>query len=206
MSKNNLITIGGVLFEGFEILDFFGPLEFFWPNMAKIVTLGEKKGPIKSAHGVKCTVDHAFGEFDPVDVLLIPGGYGTRKEVNNEKLIGDIRVYAEKASYVATVCTGTALLAKTGLLDGKQATTNKLAFEWVTSQGLKVNWVPEARWVEDGKFFTASGVSAGMDMALGLIEKLFDRETSLNMARAAEYEWHSDKTWDPFAKLAGLVK
>ena len=206
MSEKNLITIGGVLFEGFEILDFFGPLEFFWSGMAKIVTLGEKEGLIRSAHGLRIQADHAFGEINHVDVLLIPGGYGTRKEVNNEKLIGYLRDYAEKASYVATICTGTALLAKTGLLDGRQATTNKMAFEWVTSQGPKVNWVPEARWVEDGKFFTASGVSAGMDMALGLIEKLFDHDTSLNMARAAEYEWHSDKTWDPFAKLAGLVK
>lgn len=87
-----------------------------------------------------------------------------------------------------------------------KATTNKLLFELVTSQGPKVNWVPEARWVEDRKYFTASGVSAGMDMALSLIEKLFGRKMSLNMARAAEYEWHSDKSWDPFAKLAGLVK
>ena len=200
------ITVGGVLFEGFEILDFFGPLEMFPFNKTKIVTLGEKEGPIQSAHGPTCHVDQAFGEIDRVDVLLIPGGYGTRKEVNNEKLIGNIRDYSVKASYVATVCTGSALLAKTGLLDGIKATSNKMAFEWVTSQGPQVNWVPKARWVEDGKFFTASGVSAGMDMALGLIEKIFDKETSLQIARAAEYEWHSDKSWDPFAKLAGLVK
>ncbi len=206
MSKKKLITIGGVLFEGFEILDFFGPLEFFPLNKVKIVTLAEKKDLVLSAQGPRCSADHAFGEIDRVDVLLIPGGYGTRKEVNNERLINSIREYSEKSSYVATVCTGTALLAKTGLIDGMQATTNKMAFEWVTNQGPKVNWVPEARWVEDGKYFTASGVSAGMDMALGLIEKLFDRETSLAVARAAEYEWHSDKTWDPFAKLAGLVK
>jgi hypothetical protein len=67
-----------------------------------------------------------------------------------------------------------------------------------------VKWVATARWVEDEKYFTSSGVSAGMDMALGLIAKLFDHETAVRIAQGAEYEWHADKTWDPFAKLNGL--
>jgi len=97
-------------------------------------------------------------------------------------------------------------LAKTRLLDGKEATTNKIAFNWVIEQGPKVRWIPEARWVEDGKYFTASGVSAGIDMSLGLIEQIFDKKTSRQIANYAEYEWQEDKTWDPFAKSAGLVK
>jgi transcriptional regulator GlxA family with amidase domain len=104
-----------------------------------------------------------------------------------------------------TVCTGTSLLARTGLLDGRRATTNKLAFEWVKSQGPNVNWVKQARWVVDGKFVTSSGVSAGMDMALDVISRLHDEDTAQFVANVTEYEWHRDADWDPFAKLAGLV-
>jgi transcriptional regulator GlxA family with amidase domain len=103
------------------------------------------------------------------------------------------------------VCTGAALLAKAGILDGRKATTNKRAYAWVVSQGPKVEWIAQARWVEDGKFFTSSGVSAGMDMTLGLIARLHGRQASLEAAQGAEYEWHEDSAWDPFAKLNGLA-
>jgi len=78
-------------------------------------------------------------------------------------------------------------------------------FRMVASRWPAVHWVAEARWVEDGRFFTSSGVSAGMDMALGLIARLTDWDTSLEVANRAEYEWHQDKGWDPFARLNGLL-
>ena len=91
------------------------------------------------------------------------------------------------------------LFAATGLLDGHRATSNKLIFKQVRKSAPKVEWIPSARWVEDGKFVTSSGVSAGMDMALALIAKLRDRNTALRVARRAEYEWHEDADRDPFA-------
>jgi transcriptional regulator GlxA family with amidase domain len=206
-TETKKLRVGAVLFEEFELLDVFGPLEMFGllRDKVEIIMLGERVGPVRSNQGPRGVVDHAFADCPPLDVLLIPGGWGTRREVNNPAMIQALKTQAEHATWVATVCTGTALLACTGLLDGKNATSNKLAFKWVASQGPAVNWIPEARWVEDGKYFTASGVSAGMDMALGLIERIFDSATTQQVARWAEYEWHRDRTRDPFAKLNGLV-
>ena len=96
-------------------------------------------------------------------------------------------------------------LAVAGLLDGKRATSNKKAFDWVASLGPKTLWVPEARWVEDGNIITAGGVAAGMDMALRLVERLAGAEVAARTAEYAEYEWQRDPNWDPFARLAGLV-
>ncbi|HJO94879.1 MAG TPA: DJ-1/PfpI family protein [Victivallales bacterium] len=207
---NNKLNLGAVLFNGFEQLDIFGPLEMFallnmLEKQVNIITLGINKTPVKSNYGPSVSVDHTFEENMPIDILLIPGGIGTRTKINDEDLLHYLKQYAQSASYVSTVCTGSALLAKTGLLDNLRATTNKLAFNWVTEQSPAVKWIPEARWVEDGKFFTSSGVSAGMDMSLGLIEKIFDRSISLKVANYAEYKWNEDKTSDPFAKLTSLT-
>jgi transcriptional regulator GlxA family with amidase domain len=129
---------------------------------------------------------------------------GGARLVSSQPFLDELRRQSDRARFVATVCTGSGLLARTGALDGRAATSNKFAFKWAASQGPKVRWVASARWVEDGKFFTSSGVSAGMDMALGLIARVFGRETSLEVAQRAEYEWHEDRDWDPFAKLNGL--
>ncbi len=110
-----------------------------------------------------------------------------------------------QAEIVTSVCTGAALLAKAGLLDGRRATTNKRSFKWVADQGPKVAWVKEARWVDDGKFSTSSGVSAGIDMALSVIARIADAETAARIAVQMEYEWHRDAGWDPFARVHGLV-
>ena len=103
------------------------------------------------------------------------------------------------------VCTGTVLLASTGVLDGRKATTNKLDFLQTIHLGPNVDWVREARWVEDGKFFTSSGVSAGIDMSLGAISRLYGKKAAQELAEGCDYDWHDDPSWDPFAKLAGLV-
>ncbi len=132
----------------------------------------------------------------------MPGGIGTRREVTNHTALEWLIAHAEKAEIVASVCTGSALLAKAGLLDGLRATSNKFAFKWVMEQGPKVKWVHEARWVDDGKFSTSSGVSAGIDMALSIIARITDLKTAEKIAIRMEYEWHRDAGWDPFAKIA----
>ena len=96
------------------------------------------------------------------------------------------------------ICTGSALLAKTGLMDGRRATSNKRAFDWVKSVNSKVDWLPKARWVIDGKFYTSSGVSAGIDMSLGFISDIFGTNTAEEIANSIGFVWNSDKDNDLF--------
>ena len=155
------IKVGILLFNGFEVLDVFGPIEMFGNSLHfEICTISEKEKTIRSTQGhTTIVVDHTFDDCPAMDWILVPGGPGTRKEVNNEALIRWIQNQSKKSSTVFSVCTGAALLAKAGVLDGKKATTNKKAFRWVADQGPEVNWIPCARWVEDGKFVSSSGVS-----------------------------------------------
>lgn len=116
-----------------------------------------------------------------------------------------MRAVSGNAERVLTVCTGSILLGMSGVLDGHRATTNKMDFTSTVHLAPGVDWVKQARWVEDGKFYTSSGVSAGMDMALAVMADLFGMEMADRLALGCEYEWHNDAARDPFAKLAGLV-
>lgn len=188
-----------ILFDNFETLDVFGPVEVIGKirDSYNISFFSEKGGIIKSSQNVRIETLplDALGE---VDVLMIPGGQGTRVEISNDSLIHSIRELSEAAKYVLTVCTGSALLAKTGLLKGKGATTNKVAFDWVCQQDRDVAWVKKARWIKDGKFYTSSGVSAGIDMALQFIADLHGRDTAKRIACGIEYIWNEDAENDPF--------
>ena len=201
MNTSSPIQVGAVLFEGFELLDFYGPLEMFGllEGEAGITVVAEKAGAVKSAAGPSGMADATMAGSRGFDVLLIPGGIGTRTQITNAPFLAELKRLAETSRIVATVCTGSLLLARTGLLDGHKATSNKRVFQLVKSNAPKVDWIARARWVEDGKYFTSSGVSAGMDMALAVIAKLCGREKSLEIASRAEYEWHEDSFWDPFS-------
>jgi transcriptional regulator GlxA family with amidase domain len=134
--------------------------------------------------------------------VLVPGGFGTIAECNNEVFMDWLRKRAEKAEIMMSVCSGSALLAKAGLLDGRRATSNKQYFQLAVNQGPKVDWVKEARWVDDGNRVTSSGVSAGMDMALAVIARLYGATVAEKVANGTEYQWHRDANVDPFAKFA----
>jgi transcriptional regulator GlxA family with amidase domain len=203
----NKLVLGMVVFDGFQLLDTFGPLEMFGGlrDRVSILMLAENAGSARSSAGPAVMVDCTIADAPPLDILMIPGGMGTRREVDNAPFVGAFKALAEATPHVASICTGSAVLARTGLLDGISATTNKRSFQWVASQGPNVQWVAQARWVEDGKYFTSSGVSAGTDMALALIAKLFGHDVALQVAGVAEYEWNSDWRHDPFAKINGLV-
>jgi putative intracellular protease/amidase len=205
-NNDNKLLLGMVVFEGFQLLDTFGPLEMFGALKDKvdILMIGQQHGTVRSSAGPSVVIDRTFDEIETLDILMIPGGMGTRQEVNNQPFLDALKKLAEQTPHVASICTGAALLAKTGLIDGIKATTNKRAFKWATSQSDQVLWVKEARWVEDGKFFTSSGISAGTDMALALIEKLFGHDKAIEIANGAEYIWNEDSHYDPFAKLNGL--
>lgn len=199
-------SIAALVFPGFETLDLFGPIEMFGllKDEFSISIVGEHSGEVISAHGQRVCVDRNFGAAGNFDMLLIPGGPGTRTELANPAVLGWLKTASENAEITMSVCTGSVLLARAGLLDGRRATSNKMSFAWVQEQGPDVDWVSEARWVEDGRLYTSSGVSAGMDMSLAVIARLLDRAAADKVAQIAEYEWHDDAARDPFAELYGL--
>jgi putative intracellular protease/amidase len=194
-------TIGALVFPGFELLDLYGPLEMFGLNREafEIRIVAETSEPVAATAGPRTVPDDVFGDRERYDILLVPGGQGSRPGVENTVLLDWIAAQSATAEFVSTVCTGSALLAKTGVIDGRAATSNKLAWDWCIAQGPKVNWVHRARWVEDGKFFTSSGVSAGTDMSLALIEKLIGAQAMEVIAKRAEYVRNADPSNDPFA-------
>lgn len=193
-------TIGVLIFNDFELLDVFGPLEMYGmlPEKFEIFLVSENGGNVKSRQGPRVVSDHDFSVDYKYDILFVVGGTGTRKEVNNKILINWLREQSKDAELITSVCTGSALLAEAGILDDVKATTNKLAFKWVQSHGVKVKWIKKARWVEDGKIFTSSGVSAGIDMSLAIIKNLVDKETAYKVANLSEYIWNENSGDDPF--------
>ncbi len=199
-------TLGVVLFNSFELLDVFGPLEMFGlaADHFEIRLISESGGVVASRQGPKSICDDSFQSAPAIDVLLVPGGIGTRGEVNNPVLLNWIKERSQQAELVASVCTGSALLAKAGVLDGLRATSNKLAFAWAASQSEKVQWQQQARWIEDGKVFSSSGVSAGIDMALAVIAKLVSQQAAEDAANFAEYTWQRDADCDLFASVVGV--
>jgi transcriptional regulator GlxA family with amidase domain len=196
------LAVGFVLFPDFEVLDVFGPLEVLglFTDAFRIVTIGLAPGPVASAQGPRCVADHGLDDAPPLDALVVPGGRGTRREVENAALMGWLAARAAGATYVASVCTGAALLARAGVLDGCRATSNKRAWDWVVSQGPRVVWVRCARWVRDGRCWTSSGVSAGIDMALELVATHVGRDAAEDAAWRIEHTWHRDPNDDPFAE------
>lgn len=197
-------TIGVVLYDKFETLDVYGPVQM-WGRLPdhKVVFVAEKAGPVKSSQGPEAVAEYSFDDAPQFDIVMVPGGGGARQEVDNPKILEFIRKQDNGSDLTVSVCTGAALLAKAGLLDGRRATTNKLAWSWATGQSDKVDWVGQARWVEDGKYITSSGVSAGTDMALAVVEKIYGREAADRRAKGAEYVWNDDPGNDPFAVEIG---
>jgi putative intracellular protease/amidase len=192
--------IGILLFPGFETLDVYGPVQM-WGRLPDhdIVMISQDGRPVVSSQALTTTVNHSFETAPGFDILMVPGGMGTRTEVDNAAILDFIRLQDRTSEWTTSVCTGAALLARAGVLDGRNATSNKVAFEWVASQANAVCWQRRARWVVDGKYATASGVSAGMDMALDLVERIYGRAQADAAARLAEYRWHDDPADDPFA-------
>ena len=180
-----------LLFDNFETLDVFGPVEILGrlKDHYQISFCSMHGGLIKNEHGISIVTENIEGIKKQVEIFLIPGGHGTRKEVDNIQLTDKVTEVCRLSKFVFTVCTGSAILAKTGLLDGKKATSNKKAFDWVTTQGKDVNWIRKARWTKDEKFYTSAGVSAGMDMTLGFLQDIHGIEFARKVAFEIEYNW-----------------
>jgi putative intracellular protease/amidase len=191
-----------LLFDNFETLDVFGPVEILGRirNEFKVRFYSLSGGMIHNHHGISIATEKLEGISQGADIFLIPGGPGSRAEAENTSLINAIRVIAESSTYVMTVCTGSALLAKSGLLNGRRATSNKKVFDWVSTFGQGVQWIRKARWTVDGKYYTSSGVSAGMDMTFGFLSDLRDAAFARRVAFEMEYQWQENKEVDAFYK------
>lgn len=194
------MTLGAVLHQDFELLDFYGPLEMFGlVGKLEIVTVAEHAGEVASFQGPKGVADVGFTDCPPLDLILVPGGAGTFPQLENQAMVGFLASRSAEAQIVMSVCSGSALLAKAGVLDGHRATSNKQFFFLAERVSDQVEWITDARWVDDGHVVTSSGVSAGMDMALAVIERLWGPDEAVRIADLAEYTRQTDPTIDPFA-------
>jgi putative intracellular protease/amidase len=194
------MQVAVLLFDDFETLDVFGPVEILG-RLTQHYQLGFYSlggGLVSNTHGVAVQTKSIDEARHHSGVLLIPGGHGTRKEVENTVLLDYIRDLSHSSQFVLSVCTGSALLARAGLLDGREATSNKKAFDWVVSQGAAVRWIRKARWVRDGKFYTSAGVSAGMDMTLGFVQDCHGIDFARKVAFEIEYSWVENSDEDNF--------
>jgi transcriptional regulator GlxA family with amidase domain len=193
-------TITALVFDDFETLDLFGPIEMFGslPEHYRIQFTSMAGGIIRSKHGVLMQTVAVSELAHQTDIVLVPGGLGTRQLVYNPSFLQTLIALTDEADWVLSVCTGSALLAKSGVLNGKRATSNKLAWQWVTCQSDQVDWVKQARWVIDGKFYTSSGVSAGMDMALGFIADRHGVDRAHQVAQHTEFRWQENSHVDDF--------
>lgn len=195
-------TLGLLLFEDFELLDACGPLEV-WGNLkskVRVVTVSATKGPVASSQGPALVAEFDYASCPKLDMLLVPGGLGAFHLLKDEPTLQFLRERSAEGDLTMSVCNGASLLAAAGLLDGRSATTNKAYWKQSTAPGPNVKWVRQARWVDDGDIVTSSGVSAGIDMTLHVVERLYGAATADRLADEIEYERHHDADWDPFAE------
>ncbi|MDI2089886.1 DJ-1/PfpI family protein [Commensalibacter oyaizuii] len=189
------------LFNNFQTLDVFGPIEVFGSiGCINLHYCSLSGGTIYSCHQVPIMTKELPSTFPKEFVFFIPGGPGTRSLVHEKDVINQLEKIIQKASYCLTVCTGSAVLAKTGLLNHKFATSNKMAWSWVISTNDQVDWQSDARWCVDDRFYTSSGISAGIDMALRFVADRYDLEIANTIAQKMEYVWNDCSSNDPFAK------
>jgi len=206
--------IGILVFNGFEPIDVFGFVEAFAiarflgtdyasppPYLFETVLIASKIAKVKSANGPSVAPDWDFAQAlqQSLDLLMVPGGGGIwplLDETSDPKsvamLLDWMRAMDKKVRIMASVCTGAAVLAKCGFLDGLPAATNHSAFGWVAQHGPLVLWDSVARWVDAGKYVTTAGVSAGTDLGFYLVSRLAGRAVAETAAAAAEYDWHRD--------------
>jgi transcriptional regulator GlxA family with amidase domain len=186
-----------LLFDDVELLDFAGPFEVFSSVRASdnkrmplmdVFAVAEKRGAIRCRNGLIVQPAYTLEDCPPADILLVPGGFGTDAAAKSQPIIRWLQERSTSADLVTSVCTGSFVLAQDGLLDGQGATTYWSSVSRLQEQfpGLKAQ--PGARWVDNGKTITAAGVSAGIDMALHIVQRLYGAEIAQATARGIEYE------------------
>jgi transcriptional regulator GlxA family with amidase domain len=189
------VVIGVALFEGAEELDWAGPWEVLaawaeqWPDDGvRVFTLAREEGPVACAKGLRVLPDETWESAPPLDVLVYPGGRGTRAQLGDETVRAWLRGISESGALVTSVCTGSLVLADAGLLDGKPATTHWGSLELLPTLGREIEVRPDDRFVDTGEVITAAGVSAGIDMALHLVARLHSPERAREVRRYIQYD------------------
>jgi transcriptional regulator GlxA family with amidase domain len=196
LAEQRVRNVGILLFEKAELLDFAGPYEAFsstgrygQKEHFNTFTVGERKGNITSNNGLPCGVEYDFSDAPHIDILVVPGGQGTRTEIDNPVVMDWIERTGEQAELVTSVCTGSFLLAKAGFLSGKQATTHWGSIERMREAFPDIEVLEDVRFVDAGDIVTSAGVSAGIDMSLHVIERLCGRDACESSARLMEYDY-----------------
>ncbi|TAK12725.1 MAG: DJ-1/PfpI family protein [Anaerolineae bacterium] len=186
-----------LLFDDVEVLDFAGPFEVFAVTSEihnhepfNVYTVGETNSSITARNGLSVIPKHSIADCPPPDILVVPGGFGTRKVMKNEALVAWVKEHAARQELTLSVCTGALVLAAAGLLDGKEATTHheNLGMLQDLIKGGTVR--PDLRYVEQGNIITSGGISAGIDVSLHVVEKLLGKEAARKTAEYMEYgDW-----------------
>ena len=195
------INVGIFIFDEVEVLDFAGPFEVF--SRTRLLKGAESRRsndsapfnpftvsidtkPLTATGGLKIIADYTFNNFPKIDILIVPGGYGTRTLLNNEILLKWIKAVSDKANITSSVCTGSLLLAKAGLLEGKRATTHWGAIEALKSISKDIQVITERRVVND-EIITSAGVSSGIDMAFMIVENLYGEQVASDTSKYIEF-------------------
>jgi transcriptional regulator GlxA family with amidase domain len=199
MAASTQRTVGIVIFDDVEVLDFCGPFEVF--SMAspagatsdadrffRVVTIAEHDRIVTCRGGLLVKPHHTIIDHPPLDIVVVPGGQGTRREIKNPKLLNWIASQNREADLMTSVCTGAFLLAERGLLAGKRATTHWASIEWLQEHYPDTEVLADQRVVDEGRIVTSAGVSAGIDMALHIVARLYGTEAAAWTARRMEYD------------------
>lgn len=185
-----------LLFPDVEVLDFAGPFEVFSvaaqaidPAPFRVVTVAASTAQLATIGGLQVVPDTDLDNCPQADILLIPGGNGSRRAMRDEKVMAWLARQAEGAEIVASICTGALLLGKLGLLDGLRATTHWTAIEELRATSPRIDVWPGARFIDNGKYLTSAGISAGIDMSLYLVKRLCGQALVDLVLREMEYDW-----------------
>ncbi len=193
--------VGIVLFDNIEVLDFCGPFEVFSatrlneekrqeePSPFELILVAEKDVPVVTTGGMKVIPSHTFESCPKLDILVVPGGWGTRKELRNPNMLNWLRLRAAEVETLTSVCTGSMLLGFAGLLEGRRATTHWRSLNWMRDSFPSVMVEYDKHVVEDGRTLTSAGISAGIDMALKVVERYCGEEIARATAKHMEYPY-----------------
>lgn len=194
-----MYNVGIYLFDDAELLDFAGPYEVFSVTselnnyeLLNVFTVSADGSRIKTVNKLTVLPDYSFENHPPIDILVVPGGVGTKAEMNNDQVLSWIRKNAENSKVTMSVCSGARILGKLGLLDNMESITHHEVIEDLTKIAPSTIIAYGKRYVDHGKIMTSGGISAGIDLSLHLVEKLFGKEISYKTAVYMEYsDWES---------------
>jgi transcriptional regulator GlxA family with amidase domain len=191
-------TVAILIFDDVEVLDFCGPFEVFGVTGQRrgggegdftVYTVAEKDGAVTARNGLSVNPTYTIANCPQPDILLVPGGRGTRREMNNSVLINWIAAQFPKLELLLSVCTGALMLAKAGLLEGLSATTHFRAMGELRAVAPNTTLCPTDRYVDNGKVITSAGISAGIDMSLYVVSRLLGAEKAADTARHMQYDY-----------------